>query len=148
MLSEHFSLAELTRSARARALGIDNTPGPLELSNLEHLARELAEPLRGRVGALKVTSGYRSPELNAAVGGSSTSAHMAGRAMDVAPLRSSSERAFRELYNLWLERRAMVDQAILYHPTRGGHVHLGWSDRPRGEFLYAGPAGGYTRWRP
>lgn len=85
MLSAHFSLAELTRSATATRLGIDNTPDEEVVSNLHRLAIEL-EKIRGLAGGpLKVNSGYRCESLNAAVGGSPNSYHLFGCAADIDP---------------------------------------------------------------
>lgn len=85
MLSSHFSLAELTRSATATRLGIDNTPDEAVVSNLHRLAIEL-EKIRGLAGGpLKINSGYRCPSLNAAVGGSPKSYHLDGLACDFDP---------------------------------------------------------------
>jgi len=83
MLSEHFSFDELTVSETAARKGIDNTPGAAELRNLRRLAASL-ERVRSALGGrpIVVTSGYRCPTLNAAIGGSKTSAHMQGLAAD------------------------------------------------------------------
>ncbi len=82
MLSEHFSLKELTHSDKAIKLKIDNTPTPNALASLYILASTL-ELIRKAVGKpMKISSGYRCPELNAAIGGSKTSAHCLGLAAD------------------------------------------------------------------
>ena len=81
-LSRHFTLAGLTRSLTARRQGIDNTPPPELLPNLRLLARGLDEVRRLLGHRLRITSGYRCPELNAAVGGARTSQHCAGLAAD------------------------------------------------------------------
>jgi hypothetical protein len=85
-LTPHFSLAELTRSATATARGIDNTPPPDAVSNLLYTA-EMLERIRATLGVpIVVTSGYRGPRLNAAVGGVTSSDHTQGQAADlVAP---------------------------------------------------------------
>lgn len=82
-LTEHFSLEELTASSTGTRLGIDNTPTPTIASNLVHLAVGL-ESVRSLLGnnPLHIDSGYRSPTLNRAVGGSGMSAHMQGYAAD------------------------------------------------------------------
>lgn len=82
-LTEHFSLAELTRSNRAIELGIDNTPPP-ELVPRFVLLAEMLERIRSTLNApVIVTSGYRCERLNMAVGGSSTSDHPRGHAADI-----------------------------------------------------------------
>jgi hypothetical protein len=82
-LSENFSLEELTASETAARRGIDNTPSEEVINNLKRLAAALQEVralLNNR--SILVSSGYRSPELNRAVGGSATSDHCKGLAAD------------------------------------------------------------------
>jgi hypothetical protein len=84
-LSPHFALIEFTRSPTAARLGIPNIPSLEHVANLERLALEL-EKVRALTGQpLHINSGYRCPELNAAVGGSPNSYHMAGCAADFDP---------------------------------------------------------------
>jgi hypothetical protein len=82
-LSPHFTLQEFTYSETASRQGLDNTPTPEAYINLQRTA-EVMEEVRRICGsnAVTITSGYRSPEVNAATGGSSTSAHMSGLAAD------------------------------------------------------------------
>ena len=84
MLSEHFSLEELTASEVAARAGIDNTPSPEAMGNLLRLAEGL-ELVRAALGnnPIHVTSGYRSPRLNQMVGGAKNSMHMQGLAADI-----------------------------------------------------------------
>lgn len=85
-LTPHFTLAEITASAKARQIGVDNTPPPELLPRLVLLA-ELLERIRTRLAVpVTVTSGYRSPLVNRAVGGVTSSDHTQGHAADfVAP---------------------------------------------------------------
>ncbi len=79
-----FTLSELTASATAKAKGIDNTPTIKHKANLEALVARILDPLREAYGKpIRVTSGYRSYDLNKAVGGSKTSQHAEGRAADI-----------------------------------------------------------------
>ena len=81
-LSHNFSLAELTHSETAVRKGLNNEPGAEVLENLKSLATAL-ESVRALLGApILISSGYRSPEVNAAVGGSANSAHCRGLAAD------------------------------------------------------------------
>ena len=82
-LSPHFTLAELTASAKARSLSIDNTPPPELMPRLVLLA-ELLERIRLHLGVpVSITSGYRCPPLNRAVGGVTSSDHTQGHAADI-----------------------------------------------------------------
>jgi putative chitinase len=81
-LTEHFSLEEFTLSSTALALGIDNTPTPEHLENLKRLAQAM-ETVRALFNAvIEITSAYRNPQVNAAVGGVPNSAHAVGNAAD------------------------------------------------------------------
>lgn len=82
-LTEHFSLDEMVFSQTAARRGIDNTPSPAIIENLRATAAVM-ERVRSLLGdnPIRVSSGYRCPELNAAVGGSKNSAHMQGLAVD------------------------------------------------------------------
>lgn len=83
-LTENFTLDELIASATARVKGIDNTPDPKQIETLKRLCEEILQPIRSKLGKpIRVTSGYRSPELNKAVRGSKTSQHLSGEAADI-----------------------------------------------------------------
>jgi len=85
MLSEHFSLEELTASEVAARAGIDNTPSAETMRNLLRLAAGL-ELVRAAIGnnPIHVTSGYRSPRLNQMVGGAKNSMLKLDKKIDVA----------------------------------------------------------------
>jgi len=83
MLSAHFALDELTVSQEAVRKGIDNTPHGEQAANLARLAETL-ETVRSILGKpITVNSAYRSPAVNAAIGGAATSEHCDGRAADI-----------------------------------------------------------------
>ena len=83
-LSPNFSLKELTKSDTATRLGIDNTPNEEIIDNLKTLCDKVLQPVREHFGkSVTINSGYRSPESNAAVGGSKTSDHCKGQAADI-----------------------------------------------------------------
>lgn len=81
-LSSYYTLARLAHSDTARARGIDNTPPEALLPNLRLLARGLDRVRRLLGHRLEISSGYRCPELNAAVGGAPNSQHAQGLAVD------------------------------------------------------------------
>lgn len=81
---KYFTIKELTKSSTAKAKGIDNTPTPEVERNLTALVENVLDPLRAIYGKpITVNSGYRCPELNKAVGGSATSDHVKGMAVDL-----------------------------------------------------------------
>lgn len=83
-LSKNLSLAEVTKSLTAKRLGIDNTPDDWTIENLRAVAGEVFQPVRSAFGCpIYVSSGYRSEELNRAIGGSVRSQHIQGRALDL-----------------------------------------------------------------
>lgn len=83
-LSKNLSLAEVTKSLTAKRLGIDNTPDDWTIENLRAIAGEVFQPVRSAFGCpIYVSSGYRSEELNRAIGGSVRSQHIQGRALDL-----------------------------------------------------------------
>ena len=89
-LSEHFDLNEFTRSATADRLHIDNSLNPSDptgqsiINNLRNLCEKVLEPLRQHFGIpVVISSGYRCPALNKAVGGVPNSQHLTGEAADI-----------------------------------------------------------------
>lgn len=118
---KHFTLDELTRSATARRLGIDNTPTRQATANLKQLVANILDPLREAYGApIYVNSGYRCPALNRAVGGAAGSQHLTGEAADIT---AGSKAGNRRLYELL--RNLPVDQAINEHDFAWLHVSYG-----------------------
>ena len=83
-LSTNFRLSEFTRSDTAKRLGIENECSSVEqVLNLAYLCHMVLQPLRDKFGPIRITSGYRCPELNDAVGGVKNSQHMRGEAADI-----------------------------------------------------------------
>ena len=83
-LSKNLSLSEVTKSLTAKRLGIDNTPDDWVQENLKAVAEHVFQPLRDSFKCpIFVSSGYRSAELNTAIGGSRRSQHVEGRALDL-----------------------------------------------------------------
>lgn len=142
-MSAHFSIAELTFSQTAVRRGIDNTPSEAVTANLRRLCDTL-EQVRALVGKpLSISSGYRSPALNIAVGGAINppSAHVVGLAADI----NCAGLTPKALACLIRESGIAFDQLIY----EGTWVHIGLATGPlRGEVLTANFNGGhatYTR---
>lgn len=83
-LTNNFSLEEMTKSETALRHNLDNTPSEAEIANLKLLCEKVLQPVRDHYGkGVKVNSGFRHPNVNAAVGGSKTSDHCRGQAADI-----------------------------------------------------------------
>jgi hypothetical protein len=90
-LSAHFTLEEMTRSEYASRHGLSNDPEQPQIENLKRTCA-LLEQVRNLVGKpIIVTSGYRSPEVNSAIGGSKNSQHCLGCAADIRALNLSAD---------------------------------------------------------
>lgn len=134
----HFTFKELTATGTGKA----NAPATWEqVENLRRLALFL-DGIREKFGKpVKVNSGFRSPAVNAAVGGSKTSAHLKGLAADIAPVKSDnrSKAAFLDVLGEFLPR---MDQLIVYtengskDPSKLRFAHVGLSENPRGMLLW------------
>lgn len=142
---KHFTLSEFTRSDTARKKSLDNTPTAEHRANLDEMVGELLDPLREAwaircaneqwgTPALRVTSGYRGFRLNAAVGGSTTSAHCVGFAADLVP-GNSRLREFKAFCREFLKGRAF-DQMISEEENATGTpqwIHIGYKNRQGGQ---------------
>ena len=83
-LTSNFTLSEMTKSDTALRLDMDNTPNAVQVENLKTLCEKVLQPVRDHFGkGVKVNSGFRHPQVNAAVGGSKTSDHCKGMAADI-----------------------------------------------------------------
>ena len=110
MISKHISYKEGVHSNTAIRRGIDNTPTDDQLYFMEIVAEEVFEPLREWVGGpIKINSFYRCPELNTAIGGSATSQHCKGQAMDIDDTFGKATNA--EMYN-FIKENLDFDQMI------------------------------------
>lgn len=116
-LTDHFTLEEFTRSETAERLGIRNVPSEQAIANLKKLCQNVLEPLRTYSGCpVIVSSGYRCPELNAAVGGVSNSQHITGQAADIGISRKES-RTLPDMAE-FIRSRCDYDQLILEHTEK------------------------------
>ena len=132
-ISKNFTLAELTKSNTATRLGISNTPDKEGIHKLRLLATELLQPLRNAVGPLRVTSGFRSESLNAAIGGSNKSQHTKCEAVDLQFVKRGRMDNMR-IFNALISQGLEFDQCILEFGGSTAHtdsdnpdwIHISW----------------------
>lgn len=124
LLSGHFRLGELTRSAAAIRHGLRNEPNEVQTERLRQLCLRVLEPLRRRFGVLRITSGFRSAEVNRLVGGVPSSQHTLGEAADIFTPSAEVQRKMKD----FIVCNLPYDQLIVYHRPKTGarwlHVSL------------------------
>lgn len=129
---KHFTIQELSKSTKADLLRIDNTPPENIAKSLEALIDNVLDPLREAWGApIQVTSGYRCPAVNKAVGGSATSQHVLGEAADIRAIPNTRTNN-KKLYGLIKKLGLPVDQCINEYDYSWIHVSYG----PRNRRMY------------
>jgi hypothetical protein len=148
-LTANFSLHELTKSETALRMGFDNTPDDEATENLRLLCEKVLQLVRDHYGkGVKVNSAYRSPESNAAVGGSKTSDHCKGQAADIEiPGVANADLA------QWIMDNLEYTQLILEFYTPGipdsGWVHVSYNpDNLKKQELTATKVAGKTTYLP
>ena len=111
---KYFTIDELCASDTAQRRGIDNTPDTAKKQKLQTLIEQLLDPIRAAWGApITINSGYRSPKLNAAVGGVSTSQHLKGEAADITVgSTADNKRLFDKIVAMQAAGRIAFDQLI------------------------------------
>ena len=123
-LTEHFTLSEFVRSETAERKHIDNTPTVEVVDNLRALCRNVLEPARVAFGApIYVTSGYRCPALNKAVGGKPTSQHLRGEAAD---LQVQGIKNLRKLYKV-IKDHGIFDQLLFETNGTTKWIHVSYT---------------------
>ena len=120
-LSKNFWLNELIKSPTADRYGISNDPEIEHLVNLTVVTHKILQPVREHFGVITVNSGYRSPSLNAKVGGSGKSQHCNGEAVDFEQMGTPNAEVAK-----WISQNLEFDQLILefYDPKKG--ANSGW----------------------
>ena len=139
-LSKNFHLNEFVKSSTADRMAIDNSPKDDEhLVNLVVLAHQILQPIREEHGVITLNSGYRSPDLNKAVGGSSKSQHCKGEAADFEMFGVDNKELAK-----YIKNNLVFDQLILefYNPDdpSSGWVHCSYSkeENRKQSLLYNG----------
>lgn len=148
-LSPNFTLSEMTKSETALRHGMENTPNQEQISNMQALAVKVLQPIRDHYKrGVKVNSGFRHPDVNAAVGGSRTSDHTRGMAADIEiPGVANAELA------AWIQQNLDYTQLILEFYTPGvpdsGWVHVSYDPANlKKQVMTAMREGGKTVYKP
>ena len=122
-LSKNFALSEITHSNTAKRLGIDNEPTETHLQNMQHLVDDILQPLRDAVGPIRISSGYRNPSLNRAIGGSRSSQHCKGQALDI-QFWEMGQMNNKVIYDFILDSNMEFDQMINEFDFAWIHISL------------------------
>lgn len=149
VISEHLTLAELIRSESAKRNGISNMPTEQHIANLKLLAENIFEPIRANFRCpILISSGYRSKELNAKIGGSNTSQHSLGQAIDIDMDGTSYGVTNAEIFN-YIKEKLPFDQLIweFGNDKNPDWVHCSYSDRHRRQVLKAIKTNGITNYK-
>ena len=120
-LTEHFTLAEMIVSPTAKRLGLSNVPTPEHIENMRYCCEKILEPVRTHFGKpVQINSSYRAPAVNKAVGGSKTSQHVNGQAIDF-EIPGIDNKTVAD----WIGDNLEFDQVILEFYTKGDK-NSGW----------------------
>jgi hypothetical protein len=149
-ISKHLSLAEVIRSESAKRHGISNMPKPEHIENFKKLAENVFEPIREHFKRpIHVSSGYRSQALNAVIGGSLSSQHCKGEALDLD--MDGTEITNKQVFD-YIKDNLHFDQLIWEFGNKENpdwvHVSYSSSRRQRGEVLKALKLNGKTVYSP
>ena len=147
-LTENFSLKEMTQSQTALKNNIDNEPNAEQIENLKQLCQTILQPIREDFQLpIKITSGFRSPELCEIIGSKSTSQHCANEcaAADFEIPGVDNKKVFKHIIE-----NLPYDQIILEYydesDINSGWIHVSWSPNPRGQALIKDKEG-YKTWQ-
>lgn len=140
-LTPNFQLWEFVKSTTADRLRINNTPNDQEIKNLRRLCEQILQPARKNLGPLRISSGFRSTELNKAVGGVSNSAHRLGFAADIIPVAVGTLAFAR-----WVKENTNFDQIILEFgtPENPNWIHISCDPRGRKQVLRTDSSGTFA----
>jgi len=122
-LSKNFVLSEIIRSNTARRLNISNAPNKEHLRSLQILIRDLIQPMRDALGPIRISSGYRNPTLNRAIGGSRKSQHCKGEALDI-QFWKDGKMCNEEVYKWVIKEGIEFDQMINEFDFAWIHISL------------------------
>jgi len=145
-LSEHLDLSEVIRSESAKRHGISNMPTKEHIANFMLLAEKIFEPIREHFGVpIRISSGYRSKELNSKIGGSSSSQHCSGEAIDID--MDGTTISNKQIFD-FIKDNLEFDQLINEFNYSWVHVSYESSGKQRKQILNAYKANNKTKYSP
>jgi hypothetical protein len=149
-LSTNLSLAEVTRSETAKRKGISNMPTAEHIENFKKLAANIFQPIREHFGKpIIISSGYRSAELNKAIGGSLSSQHSSGEAIDID--MDGTDITNKQIFD-YIKDNLNFDQMIWEFGTDANpdwvHVSFAANRSQRKQILVAKKVNGKTTYTP
>ena len=149
-LSKNLSLAEVTRSETAKRKGISNMPTPEHIENFKKLATNIFQPIREHFDKpILISSGYRSAELNKAIGGSLSSQHCSGEAIDID--MDGTDITNKQIFD-YIKDKLNFDQLIWEFGTSSNpdwvHVSFAANRSQRKQILVAKKVDGKTVYTP
>ena len=131
---KYFTISELIKSATAKRNNIKNEPSVQEELNLVALVENILDPLREAYGKpIIVNSGFRNKQLNNLVGGSKTSQHLTGQAVDIRSVEDTIEEN-KKIFNLVQKLNLPFDQLI--DEYNFDWIHVSYSPRNRKQILH------------
>ena len=147
-LSRNFTLQELIKSDTAIRMNINNNPSSGQIEKLKALCENILQPVRDHFGRVKVTSGFRSPELCLAIGSSVDSQHAKAEAVDF-EVNGVDNAEVAD----WVYRNCETDQLILEFYTPGepnsGWIHASYVEfNPRRQYMRAYREGKIVKYKP
>jgi zinc D-Ala-D-Ala carboxypeptidase len=151
-LSEHLDLAEVTRSESAKRKGISNMPIAEHIENFKVLAEKVFQPIREHFRCpIHISSGYRSKELNQVIGGSSSSQHCKGEAIDIDMDGTPNGVTNRMVFD-YIKDNLQFDQLIYEFGDSNNpdwvHVSYETTGKQRKQILRASRVNGKTTYSP
>lgn len=130
-IGKYFTLEEMTRSQIATRKGLDNSPSPAQIDAMVLLVAKVLDPLREATGRpISVSSGFRSYEVNQAVGGALNSQHTLGEAADITVAGQTIAQTIEFIRSIKLPFDQLIDEY-------GNWVHVSYGPRHRSSVLKA-----------
>lgn len=127
-LSANFTLEEMCKSPTAIRLGIDNTPGEIEIQAMKELCANILQPVRNHFALpITINSGFRCPQLNAVMGGAKSSQHTMGQAADIEIRGVPNHQVWQWIHDN-LEYDQLIAEGLRKDDPDAGWVHVSYNN--------------------